>query len=319
MRRAEKKRMSTGRKVFLWILSILLIIIAGIAVYAGKIYFDVKSTADKTYATVDRITESKRDKAINYDAGDPFSILLLGVDTGDFGRTDQGRSDSIMVATVNPQKKKTTLVSIPRDTYTEIVGHGTSDKINHAYAFGGVAMSIATVENMLDIPIDHYAEINMKGMQELVDAVGGVDVNNKLTFSYDGTDFPIGKQTLNGSEAVKYARMRYDDPKGDYGRQDRQRQVISGIINKTKSVDTLTNYTNLLDALGNNAATDVSWDTIKVLATNYRDAFSTIRSEQLAGDSFTGDGTTGENGISYQRASSDELARIQKELKEQLK
>ncbi|MBO0481452.1 LCP family protein [Enterococcus sp. MSG2901] len=311
--------MSTGRKVFLWILSILLIIIAGIAVYAGKIYFDVKSTADKTYATVDRITESKRDKEIDYDAGDPFSILLLGVDTGDFGRTDQGRSDSIMVATVNPQKKTTTLVSIPRDTYTEIVGHGTSDKINHAYAFGGMAMSIATVENMLDIPIDHYAEINMKGMQDLVDAVGGVDVNNKLTFNYDGTDFPIGKQTLNGTDAVKYARMRYDDPKGDYGRQDRQRQVISGIINKMKSVDTLTNYTNLLDALGNNATTDVSWDTIKVLATNYRDAFSTIHSEQLAGDSFTGDGTTGENGISYQRASSDELARIQKELKEQLK
>lgn len=73
-------------------------------------------------------------------------MLLLGIDTGDLGRTDQGRSDTMMVAAVNPTDQKTTIVSIARDTYVPIVGHGTDDKINHAYAFGGAAMSMNTVK-----------------------------------------------------------------------------------------------------------------------------------------------------------------------------
>jgi LCP family protein required for cell wall assembly len=317
--RREKKRMSAGKKVFLWLLGILLVLIAGVGVYAGKVYFDVKSAADKTYETVDRISDSKREGNVDYEAGQPFSILLLGVDTGDFGRTEQGRSDSIMVATVNPKTKKTTLVSIARDTYTEIVGENKSDKINHAYAYGGIPMAIATVENLLDIPIDHYAEINMKGMKDLVDAVDGVNVTNNLAFSYDGTDFAIGDLHLNGEDAVKYFRMRYEDPNGDYGRQERQRQVISGIIDKMKSVNTLTNYPDILNVLGENAKTDVSWDTLQTLAKNYNAALTTIDTQQLAGEGFTGDGTTGEQGISYQKVDAAELERVQSLLKEQLK
>lgn len=314
----RKRPKSKGHKVLWWILGILLFLVAAVAIYAGKVYYDVKSTADDAYEKVDRITDSKRSSKVNYEDGDPFSILLLGVDTGDFGRTDEGRSDTLMVATVNPAKKTTTLVSIPRDTYTEIVGHGTTDKINHAYAYGGTAMSIATVENLLDIPIDHYAQINMKGLKDLVDAVGGVEVNNTLSFSFDGHDFPIGTLQLDGTEAVAYSRMRDDDPKGDYGRQERQRQVISGIINETKSLSTLTNYQNILDVLGDNAKTDLSWDTMKTLFTNYRPALTTVESDQLEGTNMTGDGTTGEAGISYQSVSDTELARVQKELKEQL-
>lgn len=317
--RRERKRMSTGKKTFVWILGILLVLLVGVGVYAGKVYYDVKAAADKTYETVDRIGDSKRKGNVDYAEGQPFSILLLGVDTGDFGRTEQGRSDSIMVATVNPKTKTTTLVSIARDTYTEIVGENKSDKINHAYAYGGIPMAIATVENLLDIPIDHYAEINMKGMKDLVDAVDGVDVNNTLNFSYDGTDFPTGSLHLNGEDAVKYSRMRYDDPNGDYGRQDRQRQVISGIIDKMKSVNTLTNYPDILNVLGDNAKTDVSWDTLQTLAKNYNAALTTIDTQQLEGEGFTGDGATGEQGISYQKVSQTELQRIQNKLKEQLK
>ncbi|HGF7723045.1 TPA: LCP family protein [Enterococcus faecium] len=179
-------------------------------------------------------------------------------------------------------------------------------------------MSIATVENLLDIPIDHYVEINMKGMKDLVDAVGGVEVSNAFSFNYEESNFPIGKLHLNGEKALKYSRMRYDDPHGDYGRQDRQRRVISGIVDKMKSVNTLTNYSNLVDILGNNTKTDISWKTLQVLVTSYRSALTKITSDQLAGTGFTGDGVSGEKGISYQKVDAKELQRVRQELKRQL-
>ncbi|PEH49524.1 LCP family protein [Enterococcus faecium] len=319
MNRQRKTYIGKKKNFFLWILGVILLLISGIIVYTAKVYIDVKSTADKTYSTVERITDSKRKKKVDYEASEPFSVLLLGIDTGDFGRSEQGRSDSMIVATVNPMRKTTTLVSIPRDTYTEIVKKNKGDKINHAYAYGGVAMSIATVEKFLDIPIDHYAEINMKGMRELIDNVGGVEVNNKFSFNYGGTYFSIGKLKLNGNDALKYTRMRYEDPKGDYGRQDRQRQVISGVIDRIKSIHTLTNYTNLLDVIGSNAHTDISWNVFQSLIKNYRSALSNVNTDQLTGQGFTGDGVDGEKGISYQRVTSEELQRVQIELKEQLK
>ena len=84
----------------------------------------------------------------------------------------------------------------------KLVGHGTTDKINHAYAFGREEMSIATVENLLDIPIDYYVKVNMEGFKDIVDAVGGIQVNNNLDFSQDGHHFTTGKINLNGEQAL---------------------------------------------------------------------------------------------------------------------
>ena len=236
----------------------------------------------------------------------------MGVDTGDLGRTDTGRSDAIMVATVSPEDNKTQVISIPRDTYMEIVGYGTFDKVNHAYAFGGPAMSMDSLEKYLDIPIDHYAAINLKGIQDLVDAVGGVTVNNDLAFTSDGTSFDIGQIELNGEEALAFVRMRYDDPNGDYGRQERQRLVIQGIIQKLISINSMTKYQSILDALSDNMKTDMDFSTMQTIALDYRDAFSTIQMDQLQGEGFMQDG------VSYQRVSDEELTRVQAELKDQM-
>lgn len=310
--------MSMVKRIFLSILAVMLIIVIGIIGYVGKIYFDVKATANESYQAVER-TNGKKNENLDYESGEPFSVLLLGTDSGDLGRTEQGRSDTMIVATVNPKKEATTLVSIPRDTYTEIVGHGTTDKINHAYAYGGVPMALSTVENLLNVPIDYYVQIDLKGMKELVDAVGGVDVNNTFSFNYEGTDFLIGKLHLDGEKALKYSRMRYDDPDGDYGRQKRQRQIITGILDQLKSVKTLTNYKDLLEIIGGNMKTDVPWNMMQRMVTQYQPALKKIKSDQLMGTGFTGDGVTGEQGISYQKVEEKELARVQNELKEQLK
>lgn len=306
--------MSKGKKIFLIIFGIVAVLVIGVVGIGAKLYMDLSGSIQKTYESVERENQEagKRETPLDLDKKDSFSVLLLGIDTGDLGRTDQGRSDAIMVATVNPTDGQTTIVSVPRDTYVDIVGHGTKDKINHAYAFGGAAMSMDTVQKYLDIPIDHYVAMNMAGIKELVDAVGGVDVNNDLKFENEGNTFDIGKIHLNGDQALSYTRMRYDDPNGDYGRQGRQRNVVAAVAKKALSLDGVSQYKEVLSAIEGNMKTDMDFGMMQKIALDYRDAFKKVEQVQMQGEGFMQDG------ISYQRVSGDELKRVQQILKEQL-
>lgn len=310
MRRPSKKpkKKRNGLKIFLIIILVLFI---ALGLFVWKIYSDVAGTTEKIHKDVK--TEEIRDSSVDISKKDPFSILLLGVDTGDLGRTEQGRSDTMMVMTVNPTTNKATMVSIPRDTRTEIVGHGTTDKINHAYAFGGTSMSVNTVQNMLDIPIDYYVEVNMKGLQDIVDAVGGVQVTSPLTFSYEGYNFTEGESiSLDGKTALAYSRMRYDDPNGDYGRQERQRQVIQATLEKVASLSTISNYQDILGSLENNMQTNLEFNDMVKIFNNYRSAAGNIEQVQLKAEGTTIDG------IYYGIVPDEEMSRVSGLLKEQL-
>lgn len=316
-RKRKPKKSSVWKKILIIVFSLVLILVIAGGIVFAKLYYDVSKSADATYAKVERTkTSAGREAEVDLSKKEPFSVLMLGVDTGALGRTYKGRSDSMMVATVNPNDQKTTLVSLERDTYATIVGHGTEDKINHAYAFGGAGMSMDTVSNLLDIPIDHYIVINMEGIQQLVDAVGGVDVNNTLKFDYeqDGKTYTydIGKIHLEGMKALGYLRMRYDDPEGDYGRQRRQREVVTAIAKKVLSLDGVTQYKALLDAMEDNVLTDLTFDQMKQIALDYRDAFKNIDAQQLKGTGFMQDG------VSYQRVSEEDLKAMQDQLKTEL-
>ena len=300
--------MSKGKKNFAIIFGIILVLFLAVVGMGAKLYWDVSKSMDKTYETVERSKKSQ----VNLNNKEPFSVLLLGIDTGDDGRVEQGRSDTTIVATVNPRDKQTTLVSLARDTYVDIPGQGKQDKLNHAYAFGGASLAMDTVENYLNIPINHYVSINMAGLKELVNAVGGIEVNNNLTFSQDGYDFTIGKISLDGEQALSYSRMRYEDPNGDYGRQERQRKVIEGIVQKVLSLNSVGNYQQILTAVSDNMKTDLSFDDMKKIALDYRSAFGKVKQDQLQGTGFMQDG------VSYQRVDEQELTRVQQELKNQL-
>ncbi|EOY2814559.1 LCP family protein [Enterococcus faecalis] len=300
--------MSKGKKIFAIIFGIILVLFLAVVGMGAKLYWDVSKSMDKTYETVERSKKSQ----VNLNNKEPFSVLLLGIDTGDDGRVEQGRSDTTIVATVNPRDKQTTLVSLARDTYVDIPGQGKQDKLNHAYAFGGASLAMDTVENYLNIPINHYVSINMAGLKELVNAVGGIEVNNNLTFSQDGYDFTIGKISLDGEQALSYSRMRYEDPNGDYGRQERQRKVIEGIVQKVLSLNSVSNYQEILTAVSDNMKTDLNFDDMKKIALDYRSAFGKVKQDQLQGTGFMQDG------VSYQRVDEQELTRVQQELKNQL-
>lgn len=306
--------MSRGKKIVLGIVGFIAVLTIAAVGIGAKVYMDLSGSVQKTYESVERQLDTKRkeDQGKVIAEKKPFSVLLLGIDTGDLGRTEVGRSDTMMVAAVNPTLKKTLITSIARDTYVDIVGKGTKDKINHAYAFGGAGMSMDTVEKYLDIPVDHYVAINMKGLKELVDAVGGITVSNDQKFTQDNYTFEYGKIHLDGDQALSFSRMRYEDPRGDYGRQERQRKIVEGVAKKLLTFDGVTRYKEVLDAMEENVKTDMSFDDMKKIAADYRSAFSDIQQDQLQGEGFM------QEGISYQRVSETELNRVQTELKKTL-
>lgn len=310
--RQKKKKKRTGLKIFI---GLILLVAAVLGIYMFDVYRNIDSTTDKIYKPIDEEVEAIRSSSANLSSKEPISILLLGVDTGDLGRTERGRSDTLMVVTVNPSTKKSTMTSIPRDTYTEIVGYGTMDKINHAYAFGGNAMAINSVQNLLDIPIDYYVTVNMAGIQEIVNAVGGIDVVSPLTFSQEGYTFYQGEVThLDGTAALAFARMRYEDPEGDTGRQARQRLIIEGVVDKVVSSSTLLNYQDILGSLSNNVQTNFQMKDYLALQTNsYLAAARNIQSEQIASS-----GGIAGDGVYYSYISEEELNRIQTLLKTEL-
>jgi polyisoprenyl-teichoic acid--peptidoglycan teichoic acid transferase len=307
MNRADMKKLKKRRK-WPWVIAIIGLIFGG---FALNVYFDLTSTLKGMYKPIDRELSEKREAGITLGNQDPFSVLVLGVDERE---GDKGRSDTMIVMAVNPKLKTTKMISIPRDTYTEIVGHGTTDKLNHAYAFGGTQMSMDSVENLLDIPIDYVMEVNMEGFQTIIDTFGGVSVTNPFDFTQDSIHYAAGEITLDGKEALSYVRMRKGDPNGDFGRQDRQKQVIEGVLHEGTSVKSLLKYRSVFNALGDNVKTNMSFDEMVDVQKNYRDAARKV--EQLH---FTnGIGKRMNGGIWYYLMDETELKEITTALKQHL-
>ncbi|NKE07960.1 LCP family protein [Mesobacillus selenatarsenatis] len=297
---------------------VALVFLIGACAYLFSIYTDVSRAVETMHEPIDRKNSHKQKpefasaeeiKEVKNKSREPFSVLLLGVDARP---GDKGRSDTMIVMTVNPEQDSTKMVSIPRDARTMIVGKGFEDKINHAYAFGGPTMAVETVENFLDIPIDYYVQVNMEGFKDIVNAVGGVTVTNDLTFTEGGHDFNQGKIDLNGEEALAYVRMRKEDPNGDFGRQKRQRQVIQGVINEGRSLSSITKLDEILDALSNNVKTNMTLREMADFQKNYRSASKDLQQIQLQGA-----GTTIDK-IYYQVFSEEEILAVQNELKTHL-
>ena len=174
------------------------------------------------------------------------TYLLAGSDSRADGAVKDGfdeseRADSIMLVNVAPNGQ-TVALSIPRDTYAEIPGVGW-DKINASYAYGGPQLLVETVEKLTGLTVDHFVQIGMGAVPDMVDAVGGVELcyDNEADDQYSGLKWTAGCHTVDGTTALQFSRMRYQDPEGDIGRTKRQRQVISKVISSAASPSTLIN------------------------------------------------------------------------------
>lgn len=309
--------MKKWAKVTLSIFSLFIVLGVGYGVY---LYKSVESTANSIYEPRNPIPA-----VTNIDGGqqtdtaavsekiaeqEPFSVLLLGVDER---ANDVGRSDTMVVLTVSPGKHSILMFNIPRDTRTEIIGRGTLDKINHAYAFGGVNMSIQTVENLLGSPIDYYVKANMEGFSSIIDLLGGVSVNNPFYFTYEGKVFEQGNIQLTGEEALLFSRMRYDDPRGDLGRNARQREILQELMSNALQVSSVTKIQDILGEVGNNVKTDITFDEMKQFIKDYRSDLKNIETIEIQGQ--------GQriNGIYYYIVDEQERERAQNLMKEHLR
>jgi LCP family protein required for cell wall assembly len=299
------------KKKLLFILIPIVVIIAAIGGYGFYLWNSVQTAATKMHVNVK--LKNHTPPKLTSSTPQPISILLLGVDE----RTnDVGRSDSTMVLTANPEKQRMQIVSIPRDTQVTIPGRGVH-KINAAYAYGGPALAMQTIENFTGIKLDYYVRINMEALSALVDAVGGVTVYNTIDWTDEGYykkgfHYTKGNLTLNGPEALGFVRMRHEDPNGDFGRNQRQREVMTAIVNKAAKIQSIGSYTKILAALGDNVKTNMTFDDMKNIATNYRDVRSNIQEYEVQGTGST------QGGVYFFHVNDQEKQKVSNMLKDNL-
>lgn len=247
-----------------------------ILVPIGYTIFNTYTAANGTYEQLDRGNKSNlREKEVTI-SEDPVSILVMGVE--DYSSNGaNGRADSLVVITLDPKDMSMKMVSIPRDSRVDIIGRDKKDKINHAYVFGEEDMTINTVENFLNIPIDYYVTLDFDGFKNIINVIGGVTVDVPFNFwekSDEGMQeriyFKKGKHTLNGEEALAYVRMRKRDPKGDLGRNERQQQVINAVLEKIISPSTIFKINDIADEIGSNVQTNIKITEAAKMATKMK-------------------------------------------------
>ena len=254
----QRKKKGKLKPIIISIISVILLATGAFALYT---IYNFSNSANKGYKKVDYLAEV--DPNFN-----KFSILMLGIDENDSraaeGQTrENSRTDSMILATVNKQKNRMDMVSIPRDSLTlmrkkEDEGDNSAyffDKITHAHAYNDVKGTVNAVENLLDTPINFYVMINFKAFEQAVDSFGGIDLY--VPFDMDeqnanGEQNTIkltkGWHTLNGEQALAFVRSRYYD--SDIERGQRQLQAIHALIDKAKSLNALTKINEVINSWG---------------------------------------------------------------------
>lgn len=197
---------------------------------------------------------------------DSFSVFISGIDT--YGSINTvSRSDVNLIMTVNKETHEILLTSIPRDYYVTLHTYGVRDKFTHSGVYG-INETITTAEDLLDIDIDYYVRVNFTSLVDIVDALGGITINNQIPFTNRGYTFPVGNINMDGAQALVYARERYAYTDGDNQRIKNQQAILTAAINKAVSPAILTNYSSILSVVLDACQTNVPTDVITSLVKN---------------------------------------------------
>ncbi|MEA5153247.1 LCP family protein [Raineyella sp.] len=218
------------------LLAIVLVVVGALGIYLNAIRSSFDNNVHRTSGVI--TPQAKQ--------GDALNIILMGTDTRDASQ-ERGRSDALMLVHIPADRKDVTIISFPRDMWVPIPDHGQA-KINAAYSWGGQALTVRTMQDLLGIPIDHIVTTDFQGFKDMTTALGGVEVYNP-TASHQDMNFPAGNITIQGDAALAYVRERYDLPRGDFDRAERQRTVVQAIGRKALSTDVLANpgqFTNFV-------------------------------------------------------------------------
>lgn len=293
---AQKKKPARRRRLRrrLFLFSLFMLLMIGGA--AGAVYWKIDQTLDTVTKPQDDFAPLASNTDPTYHSDKPLSFIILGRDT----RPETGtmNTDVMIVAVANPETKKVTMVSLPRDTRVKIPGYRDYHKINAVYANGeaerrqaernnqtptedGISLTKKTLTELLGIPIQHYVAVDFEGFKAVIDELGGIEVNvdRKLVYDdpTDGTHINLepGLQLLNGEQALGYVRHRHDNRgtkyfSTDFDRNRRQQEVIRAVVDKTTSLDGLTKIFKIMDVGAKHIHTDLSKEQIKGLAYDFK-------------------------------------------------
>lgn len=307
--RRYKKRLRKGRLFFSLVLICLLM---GSCFAAGmRIY-------NRFFRPRAQVAETKDDSLTTEGFSQRINVLLLGTDDGDsedFGTDAPKRTDAMLLVSIDPKNSQVSVLSLPRDTRVTIPGRRGHDKINAAYAYGGVPLAKKTVSNLLQVPIHHYMQVDWKGFIKVVDMLGGVDLNVEENMDYEDpyADLKIhlkkGQQHLDGEKAGEYVRFRHDEM-GDIGRVKRQQNFMKALAKQAFTVTNMVKLPMIISTATDYVKTDMDFIQL-VKAANSLRAFGNggVKSASLKGDF----GDIG--GVSYWVTTPSKIAATLDELK----
>ena len=308
----QKKKRRIGLIIFIIIL--LIIAIAGIsagAFVAGKLgNLNVQEIDISDLAVNEELYSEVSDTLSKSEFNDVITVALFGTDSRDTSDMSAGRSDTIIIASINPKFKTIKLISIPRDTYVSVPGYGNT-KINHAYAYGGEALTIKTINENFGLDITEYATIDFSGLIHIINDIGGIEmnitksemdyINERVSDSYKVTGNSIkkltsyGNITLTGEQALTHSRNRTLG--NDFTRAGRQRQVLEAIMNKMAKMGS-SKILEMSDSILKEVKTNINvMDYVGQLTgvlMNYSEYFNNITSIQIPSTEYgKGDDSSG--------------------------
>jgi LCP family protein required for cell wall assembly len=275
-RKARRARRATPKSVTTWrnraVLTaavVLGVLLVGVLAYATYAYFSVgaKLAPAKVEREAIDLVLDKQPVLADPNSGYTY-VLLLGNDSTS-GTT---RSDTILLARLSKKDKSVLLLSIPRDTRTEVPGHGIT-KINHASSYGGVPLQIQTVQAFTGLPVNHYVQVDFVGFASIVDALGGIDMYVDRPVDYgQGIIVGVGMQHLNGAKALSVVRNRKAYADGDFGRIRTQQAFLSAVARKAAGERNFPRIASVINAAASHMKTDLSVAEIVGLFSEYRSA-----------------------------------------------
>lgn len=267
-------------KVLIIILALVLIVLGYFTyklIHLNQSIHDSQNTGKESKATQEKIKAKK-----------PISIAIFGVDSDVEREADNmgQRTDTLLIASINPEKKETKLISIPRDMSSDIPGVEGNEKIAHAYAYGGPKVAMDTIRQNLDVPIDSYVTVDMDGFKKMIDIFDGVNVTSNATFSYNGSSFKEGKkENLSGDSALNYVRSRKEEGAGgDEGRTARQRQVIDALAQSARESSSIFKLNKILKVSEKNVKTNLNVADLKSLYSDYKEAVQSMDKMSIDGE-----------------------------------
>jgi len=285
--RAQKKKKLISSRHFL-ILATL--VVAAVLIGSGvwlKILWDqiYEETAPSAAPSEEETPEDVVYESTRESLPDVMNIMILGLDSRD--RTMGGRADTIMLLVLNRKTNEINIVSVPRDMRVHLPGRGL-DKINHAYAYGEVALTRAALEDFLDVKIDHYVTTDFEGFKNIVDIMGGIELEVEQRMRYYGIDVTIeldpGLQVLDGDKALQYVRYR-SSGRGDLDRVERQQKLVKTFIQEILTFKNIIKFPRILPQMAANVKTDLELNQALMLANKLKNVdFDEINTTTLPGN-----------------------------------